>query len=117
VLPTLNSEEAKRCQLTDKLVYIVGPLRLQNDLMALFLKQETGAKCLVGKDLRHIPVADDENIGQPKLVLLDCLRKDKESLLKGVEKYPILAGYKYLLAIKWLVSRILFGFCSRALAR
>lgn len=81
----MSLKSRKRCQLTDRLVYIVGPLRLQNDLMALFLKQETGAKCLVSKDLRHIPATDDENTGQPKLVLLDCQGKDKESLLVELE--------------------------------
>jgi LuxR family transcriptional regulator of csgAB operon len=78
---SMSLKKKKRCQLTDKLVYIVGPLRLQNDLMALFLEQKTGAKCLVGKDLCHIPVTDDENTGQPKLVLLECLGKDIENLL------------------------------------
>jgi len=81
----MSLKKGKKCQLTDKIVYIVGPLRLQNDLMALFLKRETGAKCLVGKDLSHIPVPDDENISQPKLVLLDCLGKDMESLLVEIE--------------------------------
>ena len=85
MLPIPKSEKAKDRQLTDKLVYIVGPMKLQNDLMAFFLKQATGAKCLVCKDLRDIPVTDDENVGQAKLVLLDCLRKDKESLLAEFE--------------------------------
>jgi len=39
------------------------------------------------------------------------------SLKKGVEKYPILAGYNHFLAIKWLVFHVLFGSSSRGLAR
>jgi hypothetical protein len=81
----MSLKKRKSRQLTDKLVYIVSPLKLQNDLMALFLNRETGAKCLVGKDLRHIPATDNENIGQPKLVLLDCLGKDRESFLVELE--------------------------------
>jgi len=81
----MSLKKRKKRQLTDKMVYIVGPLKLQNDLMALFLNLETGAKCLVSKDLLHIPATDDEGIGQPKLVLLDCLGKDIESLLVELE--------------------------------
>ncbi|MCK4822072.1 response regulator transcription factor, partial [bacterium] len=98
-MSSMSLKRRKRYQLTDKLVYIVGPLKLQNDLMALFLKREAGAKCLVGKDFRHIPVTDDENIGQPKLVLLDCLGKDMESLLVELESTGKKILYQNLVAL------------------
>ena len=37
--------------LTDKSIYVVGPSELQNSLMASFLNQTTGAKCLVVENL------------------------------------------------------------------
>jgi hypothetical protein len=39
------------------------------------------------------------------------------TLLKGVEMSPILAAYKYFIAIKWPVSHALFGSLSRGPAR
>jgi hypothetical protein len=37
--------------------------------------------------------------------------------IKGVEMSPILAAYKYFIAIKWPVSHALFGSLSRGPAR
>jgi len=39
--------------LADKTISIVGPRQLQNELMASFLKKETGAKCMNGKDMSY----------------------------------------------------------------
>jgi LuxR family transcriptional regulator of csgAB operon len=71
--------------LTNKSIYIVGPLKLQNALMAFFLQQATRAKCRTIGCLSDIEVIDSENNGQQKLVLLDCLGKDLESLLPELE--------------------------------
>ena len=68
--------------LTDKSIYIVGPMKLQNALMAFFLQQATGAKCLA---VEYFSSIDNENSGQQKLVLLDCLGKDLESFLPVLE--------------------------------
>ena len=46
----LNSEHYEKVNgmvpLTDKSIYIIGPMKLQNALMAFFLHQDTGARCL-----------------------------------------------------------------------
>ena len=71
--------------LTDKSIYIIGPMKLQNALMAFFLQQSTGAKCLALDYFSDIEFIDSENMGQQKLVLFDCLGKDLESLLPELE--------------------------------
>jgi DNA-binding CsgD family transcriptional regulator len=71
--------------LTDKSIYIIGPMKLQNALMAFFLQQATGAKSLALDYFSGIEFIDSENMGQQKLVLLDCLEKDLESLLPELE--------------------------------
>jgi DNA-binding NarL/FixJ family response regulator len=53
-------------------VQIVGPLKLQNELMAWFLSQTTGLSCMCCKDLDVQTISSDTE-GQPGLVLLDCL--------------------------------------------
>jgi LuxR family transcriptional regulator of csgAB operon len=53
-------------------VQIVGPLKLQNELMAWFIRQTTGLSCLCCKDLDVQSISSETN-GRPGLVLLDCL--------------------------------------------
>ena len=71
--------------LDDNFVYIVGPARFQNELMASFLERETGIKCQGLSDLRDIPDGNDSDAGRPRLIFLDCLRKDLNSLLAALE--------------------------------
>jgi DNA-binding CsgD family transcriptional regulator len=84
--------------LTDKSIYIIGPMKLQNALMAFFLQQAIGAKCLTSEYFSDIEFIDSENIDQQKLVLLDCLEKDLESLL------PELEGNGHILSSQDLVG-------------
>lgn len=67
--------------MTDKPIYIIGSLRLQNRLMALFLERETGVRCLENERFRHMTGIDDNRNSQPGLVLLDCLEKDLDNCL------------------------------------
>ena len=71
--------------LTDKSIYILGPMKLQNALMAFFLQQATGANCLALDYFSDIEFIDSQNMDQQKLVLLDCLGKDLESFLPELE--------------------------------
>lgn len=70
-----------------KFIYIVGPGMLQNELMAFFLGQQTGIKCLTGKDLHSIQGIDEDDPVQLNLVLLDCQGKSPERLLAELESY------------------------------
>ena len=70
---------------TEGMIYIVGPLRLQNELIASCLERETRAKCLVGEDICHVRFPDEPKCnGQPNLVLWDCQEIDTRSLLAGL---------------------------------
>jgi len=59
-------------RLTDKMILIIGPRRLQNELMASFLNRETGAKCIEGEDIGQIRALNGKN-SRPMLILWDCL--------------------------------------------
>jgi len=75
---------------TDVMVYIVGPRRLQNEMMASCLERETGAKCHVREDIFHVRFPDDvKPNGQRNLVLWDYQGKDPKSLLVGLTSYGI----------------------------
>jgi LuxR family transcriptional regulator of csgAB operon len=65
-----------RAQLSDNVIYVVGPSSLQNSLMATFLRQATGAKCLVTEGLLKVPRKDDEDIRDKSLILWDWLGRD-----------------------------------------
>lgn len=71
--------------LTNRQIYIVGPRRFQNELMAHVLERETGAKCHANEDIHHISVIDDKNIGPQRQVLWDCLGKDSERIVTEIE--------------------------------
>jgi LuxR family transcriptional regulator of csgAB operon len=74
-------------RLTDKLVYIIGPLKLQNEMMASLIEEETEIKCLIVEDVVHIPGLDDKEIGQQRLILWDCLGKDPEICFHELEQF------------------------------
>ena len=71
-------------------IYIIGPRRVQNELIASCLQQETGAKCLLGEDISYVCLPDDaRSSGQPKLVLWDCQEKHADSLLAKLRSNSI----------------------------
>ena len=67
--------------LTNKSIYIVGPRRLQNEMMARILERETGASCKCVDYIHDVRAIDDEDTGHRKLVLWDFLGKDLNTLL------------------------------------
>ena len=84
-----KSQESQKDSLSDpaidSLVCVVGPRKLQNELLASFLEQMTGARCLAIESSKDITFIDLEGDGQPKLVLLDLLGKDSRSALLDLE--------------------------------
>ena len=70
-----------------KLISIIGPRRLQNELMASFLERETGAKCEGHDDIRPISASGDGDASQARLVLFDCLGKDLDSCQVDFESF------------------------------
>jgi LuxR family transcriptional regulator of csgAB operon len=82
-----NSPENEKdsAPLADTLIYVIGPHRLQNELMASFIEREVGTRCLTEECPPPIPPMDDEGQAPPKLVLWDCLGKDCDTLLDELE--------------------------------
>lgn len=71
-------------------VYVVGPKRTTNELMAAYLARETGATCHSGKDGYQIPEQYTRDKSQTRLVLWDCQGKDHgESLTDFEENYGV----------------------------
>jgi len=60
---------------TQKMIYIVGPIRCNNSLLGSFLEPEIGAKCQILESLGKIPKRCPEETGQMNLVLWDCFGK------------------------------------------
>ena len=84
----MSSDQYKKnvmVPLTDKSIYIIGPMKLQNALMVFFLQQATGARCLTAEYFSEIEFIDSENIGRQKLLLWDCLGNGLESCLFELE--------------------------------
>lgn len=80
---TIETLKDKDCtaQLSDNVIYVVGPSRFQNSLMASFLNQATGVKCLVTEGLQEVPGRDDGDTRDKGLVLWDWLGKNMKSCL------------------------------------
>ncbi len=72
---------------TGKVLYIIGPRRLQNEAIASCLKKETGSECFVLGDISQIPPADPKDHGRPRLVLLDCQGKQPKNILAELRPY------------------------------
>ena len=67
-------------------IHVVGPCTLQNQIMSAWLEQETGATCLLEKDLGDISFPDVAmRNGQPTLVLLDCHEKDSNTVIEALK--------------------------------
>jgi LuxR family transcriptional regulator of csgAB operon len=79
------SKENTMVPLSDKSICIVGPRRLQNELIVSFLEQQTGAKCVEYEDLSRIPAIDDKSGSQLRLILCDCLEKDPDSCMADLD--------------------------------
>ena len=67
--------------------YIIGPRRLQNELIASHLERETGNVCHVLENVNQIPKDNPKSSAQPSLVLWDCVEKDLKKLLSELKTY------------------------------
>ena len=67
------------------IIYIVGPCRVNNELLASFLESKLGKKCVAKDLIDDVFDVDDQETNTSKLVLLDCFAKDPERLFLEVE--------------------------------
>ena len=75
---------SKKCKAS---CYIVGPMRLQNELMASFLKEKTGSACSAVDDIRQIPEDDPKDENRQKLLFVDCRGKNLNVILAELSPF------------------------------
>jgi LuxR family transcriptional regulator of csgAB operon len=66
-------------------IYVVGPCRVQNELLASFLEAKVGKKCVTKGVIDDVFDSDGQDTDIPKLVLVDCFAKDPERLFLELE--------------------------------
>lgn len=63
-------------------IYIIGPRRIQNELIADFLRHNLGVDCYVGEDFSCIPPpGSPSKKDRDMFILLECQEKDPRMLL------------------------------------
>jgi len=72
---------------TGKVIYIVGPGRLQNEAIASCLQRETGDECFVHEVLGDVPLDEASDNDRQGLVLLDSQGKDEKNVLAELRPY------------------------------
>jgi DNA-binding CsgD family transcriptional regulator len=67
-----------------KAIYVVGPMKLQNSLMAAYFEQATGIRSEAIEDASHIPGRNDGIGGEKRLILWDCMGSDLKVCLPAL---------------------------------
>ncbi len=70
-----------------RVIYIAGPMKLQNVLTAAYLEEVTGVPCEAVEDVSDIPCPGDETGTGKRLILWDCMGKDLQACM------PELSGH------------------------
>jgi DNA-binding NarL/FixJ family response regulator len=82
------SKKHKRLQPSDgRKIFIVGPQRLQNELIAACLEQEAGEECFIIENINQIPKAHQKDHNLLRIVFWDCKGKNPKGLRSEIEKY------------------------------
>lgn len=72
---------------TDMTFFIIGPRRLQNELIATCLEKETGNPCILVGNINQIPTENPKTNLKPRLLFWDCHEKDSKKLLAELRTY------------------------------
>jgi LuxR family transcriptional regulator of csgAB operon len=80
-------------------IYIVGPCRVNNELLSSFCGAENGTKCVAKKTIEDVVGVDGQETDKPKLVLMDSFAKDPERLFLEVESCYRGLGTSDLMAV------------------
>ena len=67
--------------------YIIGPSRLQNELIASYLVKEIGNESILLENVNQIPKDNPGNLKHPNFVLWDCQGKDPKNLMAELRTY------------------------------
>jgi LuxR family transcriptional regulator of csgAB operon len=68
-------------------LFIVGPQRLQNELIAACLEEAAGDECFILENIDQIPKAHQKDHIPPRIVFWDCKGEDPNRLRAEIEKY------------------------------
>jgi LuxR family transcriptional regulator of csgAB operon len=83
----IPEKQKNLCSSTDTTFYIVGPKRLQNELIATYLQKEAGNPCILVDNINQIPTDNPKTNLKPKLLLWDCHEKNSKKLLAELRAY------------------------------
>ena len=83
-----TTEKQKNMQASNgQAYYVVGPRRIQNELIASFLERKTGNECCVVNDLSQVRTDHSKNQSRQKLSFWDCQGKKLIGLLAELAPY------------------------------
>ena len=68
-------------------IYLVGPMRIQNELIAKCMEKDNGNSCILLENISQIPTDNLNPDHQRILVLWDCHGEDLERLLPEIKTY------------------------------
>jgi DNA-binding NarL/FixJ family response regulator len=85
----MSNKKKSRQNSNGMALYIVGNRKLENELIAFYLRRRMGNECHVLENINHIPKGNSKNDGGAKFVLWDCHKKDLKSLLTELRTYNI----------------------------
>ena len=80
---TLKKQQDDNLLLTGKKIYLIGGQRFVCDLIAFYLKNESGAECAYMEDSANIPFEKND---VPALLLMECPDDDCDVFLYSLEK-------------------------------
>jgi LuxR family transcriptional regulator of csgAB operon len=69
------------------MICIVGPCRVNNELLASFLEREVGVKCFIADSIDGVIQLNAKEADKTKIILFDCFGKDPERLFIEIEPY------------------------------
>ena len=72
---------------TDKIFYIVGTRKLENELIASCLRRDSGGECFVLEDISQVPVGAEKDFVKQRLVLLCCQGRALKDILDEIIDY------------------------------
>ena len=82
-------EGPKNSQTPDGLAsyFIVGPMKLQNELIASYLKQKTGNECIAVYDISQVRTDHAKDNNRKNILFWDCQGKSLNGLLAELRPY------------------------------
>jgi len=89
-------------------VHIVGPLQFQNELMAWYIRENTGLICTCRKNLNAEPLFDPP-AEKNALILMDCLANDLASLWSEIRAFFNSGQKSYYVALFNMANDQSFG--------